>query len=139
MPRKPTKRQQEIINLLDGFKWGFNKIPWAYNTCEICRILNGIEPRDFKGCFFDFSWETKSARCKHEARGCQYQSGSVDSSLRNMQKRGFCRSVKMRWFDGRAGGAAGEDSLQMDNFRFYYTSKQGLANKLKADIARVLE
>ena len=122
--RKLTSRQIAIIKQLEDY---------AYNAMEICRVFNGIAPRSFKGCYFKFGINRRGPRCRHNERGCQVKSGSIDATLRAMQKRGLVRSIKMRWFDGRDKGAW-KNSLQLDIFRFYYTTKAGLANRLEHDI-----
>ena len=72
-------------------------------------------------------------------KGCLVRSDCVDHLLRRLQKRGLVHSIKLRWFDGRDKGRAG-NSLQLDVFRFYYLSREDLARKLMDDIkTHVLE
>lgn len=125
---KLTERQAAIIELLKGY---------SYNTMEICRMLNGINAFKFKGCYFHFDVNRRGERCRAVERGCQFRSSSIDGSLRGMQKRGLVRSILLRWFDGRSGGAA-KNSLPTDLFRFYYLSKSDLALRLMSDIEKHL-
>lgn len=106
----------------------------ALNSCEICRATNGIDPGDFVGCFPPFSYDTKPDRCMGRPRGCGTHSGAVDKRLRRMEARGLVKSLAIRWFDHRDPGVAGEASIQLDNFRLYYTSKASLARRLVQDV-----
>jgi len=126
--RKLTDRQTQILQQLNSY---------AYNAMEICRILNGRDPKQFEGCYYQFGLARKGPRCRFKERGCEFCSSSVDGSLRHMQKKRRVRSVKMRWFDGRKKGAF-KNSLQLDLFRFYYVTKEGLARKLQDDIQKHL-
>lgn len=122
--RKLTERQIRILNMLKKY---------GYNTMEICRMLNNIEPRNFKGCYFKFALDRRGPRCRMKERYCTHGSGSVDQTLRGLEKMGLLHSIKLRWFDGRSKGAA-RNSLQLDVFRFYYLTKTGLAVRLQDDI-----
>lgn len=47
---------------------------YSYNAYELCRILNGQDPRDFHGCFFttrEKAFGTQACdRCKWRERAC---------------------------------------------------------------------
>jgi len=116
--------RKKILELLDGY---------SYNAMEICRALNGLQPRQFRGCYYDFNLNGRHPRCRMRERGCNCRSNAVDQVFRSMEREGQLHSVKLRWFDGRNKGAAG-NSLQLDVFRFYYRSKPDLAARLSHDI-----
>lgn len=105
----------------------------ALNTMEICRALNGIEPGYFRGCYKPFSYDKKPDRCQHKDRCCDISSGAVDQRMRTLEKKGLVHSLKIRWFDGRDPGAAA-NSIQLDNFRIYYTTRASLSRRLIKDI-----
>ena len=107
--------------------------PYAYNSCEICREVNGLDPFTFKGCFHKFDANRRGPRCRFQDRGCSIRSQTVYERLRAMERLGLIKSVKMRWLDGRDPGAA-ENRLQWDNFRFWFRSKAGLAVRLIQDV-----
>ena len=127
--RALTDRQLRILRILEGY---------SLNTMEVCRLLNGLAPRNFQGCYFKFDLNRRGPRCRFKERGCCVRSNSVDGTLRSLQRRGLVHSVKLRWFDGRSKGAA-KNSLQLDVFRFYYVSRPDLARRLKDDIQAHLE
>lgn len=123
----PTVRESEEVLL----SWLGDM---AFNTMELCRILNGIQPEAFEGCYPAFSYDTKPDRCLGRCRGCHTHSGAVDKRLRRLQARGLVKSVGIRWFDHRDPGRAGEGSIQLDNFRIYYVSRESLARRLIQDV-----
>lgn len=110
---------------------------YAFNSCEICRAVNGREPGDSIGCFEPFSYEAKPSRCRARARGCAILSQTVYMRLRRMEARGLIKSVKMRWVDGRDEGCF-KESIQWDTFRIWYLTRQGLGNKLIHDCISAL-
>jgi len=125
-----TPKQIQALKVVEGY---------SYNAMEVCRALNGIDPKKFQGCYYDFGYVCRgSHRCKHDERGCRFNSNNVDQRLRALQRRGELHSIKIRWFDGRDGGSAA-NSLQLDNFRFYYRTRKDLARKLHDDIRKHLE
>ena len=122
--RQLTERQQLILSVVQGY---------SYNGYEVCRIVNGKDPRDFVPCFHNRL--ELSDRCRFKTRGCKIRSNSVDKTLRTLWKRGILKSIKLRWFDsGRA-----KNGLCTDEFRFYYITQRNLAARLKDDIERLLE
>ena len=127
-----TDRQRDILALLADY---------AYNAYEICRILNGQDPRGFKGCFFTTKEKAfgshASDRCQWRKRACQVYSRAVDKALRSLERRGQVHSIKLRWFDGRNKGS-GQGVLHTDLFRFYYVRRGGLARRLITDIQKHL-
>jgi hypothetical protein len=89
---------------------------YAYNSMEVCRLLN--------------------PRCQCKVNGCDFIASTVYSRLRSLQKRGKVRSILLRWFDGRPGRHPSE--IPTDKFRFWFLDRRGLANRLIADIERRL-
>lgn len=114
---------------------------YAYNAYELCRILNGQDPRNFSSCFFTTKEKAfgshASDRCKWRKRSCQVYSRAVDKILRRLERQGQIHSVVLRWFDGRSKGS-GQDPLHTDRFRFYYVRREGLARRLVEDIVKHL-
>lgn len=127
--RALTERQQQIINILQGY---------SYNAYEVCRILNGKPFRAFQKCFYRFESKCRGNRCRMKRNHCQIRSNSVDATLRTLWKRKIISSIKLRWFDGRPTGKNAH-GICTDVFRFYYITKRSLAARLKDDIKRVLE
>lgn len=128
--RNVSERGHKVLGLLEGY---------SFNAMEVCRALNGQDPKAFRGCYYKFDLNRRGPRCRMKERGCPVRSDCVDHLLRGLQKRGLVQSVKLRWFDGRDKGTP-KSSLQLDLFRFYYTSREGLARKLMDDIkTHVLE
>jgi hypothetical protein len=108
---------------------------YAYNTSEICRIVNDISPHDFKGC--NHSVEEKDffaakGMCKCRERGCRMNNRNVHSRMKRMQKAGKIRSVKMLWLDGREPGAVNHHPT--DIFRIWYLKDEFLSTRLIQDV-----
>lgn len=116
---------EEIINTVKGY---------AYNAYEVCRILNGFNPQDFRPCFHNR--RELSDRCRAKTRRCKTRSRQIDKIMRKLWKEKKLKSIKLRWFDK---GRAKNGNLCTDLFRFYFLEKKGLANRLKTDIKNHLE
>jgi len=107
---------------------------YAYNSMELCRMLNGLETFEFKGCHFttkEKPWGTSKCGCQGRVRGCKLLNSTLYSRLRRLEKLGKVRSIKLVWFDGRNPELNG---LKMDQFRFWFTNRAGLAARLHQDI-----
>ncbi len=108
---------------------------YAYNGMELCRLVNGIDPFDFKGCNYskkEKDWFDAKGGCKHKQRGCKYRYTMIYYRLRKMQKKGLVKSLKMKWIDGRDPGAV--DYIPTDMFRFWYIEAGLLSTRLCQDV-----
>ena len=108
---------------------------YAYNGMEICRIINGFDPYDFKGC--NYSTKEKpffspKGGCRFEKRGCQFRYSLIYYRLNKLEKEGKIKSLKMKWFDSRDTGAV--DYIPLDLFRYYYIDQSLLATRLCQDV-----
>lgn len=108
---------------------------YSYNTCEICRAMNGLNPFHFKGCFFKFDKNRRGPQCREKERGCKINISLCRYRLKKMQKLKMIKSVKMTWFDGREGN----EHIPTDIFRFWYFEKEHLARKLIRDVQTHLD
>jgi len=96
---------------------------YAYNGMEICRIVNGFNPFDFKGCNYsteEKEWFSPKSGCRFKERGCTFNYSMIYYRLRKMQEKGLINSLKMKWIDDRSTGAI--DHIPTDLFRFYFTN-----------------
>lgn len=87
------------------------------NSMEICRLLNGFESDDFKGCYAgrEFAFITRTERCNYKEQGCTFWSLTVYNALRELERKRLIHSVKTRFFDKRQGGGK-----RLDVFRFWF-------------------
>jgi len=103
---------------------------YAYNSMEVCRIVNGFDWQDRSPCYtHGFGYVTRPHRCAYKERGCRYWSFKIYNKLRALERRGRIRSVKLRWFDGRRGRG-----LRLDEFRIFFIRRECLAKRLIDDI-----
>ena len=108
---------------------------YALNSSEVCRALNGIPPRRFRGCYYETSekeWFEPKASCKKIERVCDLVNAGIWSRLDRLEKQGKLQSQRMTWIDGRKTNPPGK--LPFDKFRFFYTKKRNFAKRLKEDI-----
>lgn len=108
---------------------------YAFNGMEVCRICNGIDPFDFKGCNYstkEKEWFAPKGGCRHEQRGCKFRYSMVYYRLMKLYKKGLIKSLKLKWLDGRDTGAV--NYIPLDNFRYFFTNPNLLATRLCQDV-----
>jgi len=98
------------------------------NSMEVCRILNGFERDDFKGCYANrkFAYITRPERCNHKERGCVFWSLTVYNALRKLEAKGIIASQKTTHYDNRKG-----KGLKLDVFRFWFINRQDFINRIE--------
>lgn len=125
-----------LVERLSAFR---DKVLWelenyAYNCMEICRLFNGLDPFKFRGCHFttkEKPWGTSKGGCRGRVRGCKLLNSTLYSRLRRLEELGKVKSIKLLWFDGRNPEKAG---IKLDQFRFFYVNRDGLAARLHQDV-----
>jgi len=112
----------------------------AFNTMEVCRIINGVHPRDTKRCFqgrlrqFKFEMYKKwgdatiPERCSFIENRCCFWYLDVYETLRRMEKQGKVKSALLRWLNG---------PRKLDKFRFWFTNPENLRNRLLRDAQKL--
>jgi len=123
------KQDDKILGILRGN---------ALHSMEVCRILNGIDLKDYKKCYraprlrrftFDMyaTWgnATLPERCSFIENECYYWSLDVWNALRHLEKEGKIKSTSFRWFDKRGG--------KLDRFRFWFIDPEDLRKRLLQD------
>jgi hypothetical protein len=91
------------------------------NSMEVCRLLNGFEHDDFRGCYLNrkFAYVTRPERCNSKERGCWIWSLTVYNILRRMENRHIIQSEKTIHFDKRKG-----NGKRLDVFRFWFIDRE---------------
>jgi len=126
----------------EGWKWGFKDV-WScwrcvdvplqikeilegqgcLNSMEVCRILNGFEREDFKGCYANNTFGvTRPERCNHEERGCHFWSFTVYKALHKLEDKGLIQSTKRRFWD--------RTPMRTDIFRFWFVSEEAYTQRI---------
>ena len=98
------------------------------NSMEVCRVVNGFEPDDFRDCYprGDFEFKTRPERCEFEARGCKYWSLKVYSALRTLENRRWIFSEKCRARDG----GNNPSFKHTDIFRFWFLTRESFEERI---------
>lgn len=109
---------------------------YAYNGMELCRMINGFDPWDFKLCCWTVKekpWGTpKNPKCRRKIHGCRFSNSLVYSRMKKLHKNGRVKTQKLVWLDGRDQGIA--EHSPTDVFRFWFTDRSLLAARLIHDV-----
>lgn len=128
--RPPIEETTEII-----LEWAKN---YAYNGMELCRIVNGFDPSNFRVCHRttkEKGWGTSKGGCKYRENECRICYSTLHSRLVSLHRRGQIRCISLMWFDGREP-ANGE--IPVDRFRFWFINQSLLATKLIHDVQIII-